>query len=119
MTNVIVYGNDAWVSGDDIYNGSDSVFGYCCAADGLTAGVNGNITADPAFTDAGSGYGTNVVPGNYRMRGASPCVNTGLNRDWMIEVLDLDGNARMDRVTRRVDMGCFEYMPHGTFFRVR
>ncbi len=62
----------------------------------------GNITAYPKFTD--------VQAGNYRLRAGSPCINTGINHDWMIESKDLDGNPRLDAWSHIVDMGCYEHI---------
>ena len=45
--------------------------------------------------------------GDYRLTGASPACNAGVNQSWMAEALDLDGNPRIFGKT--VDMGCFEY----------
>lgn len=74
----------------------------------------GNTTNDPLFVSNGSGYGTNLVPGNYRLKASSPCVNSGLNQDWMTNAFDLDG--RMRKRYRTVDMGCYEIIYEGTIF---
>jgi hypothetical protein len=58
----------------------------------------GNITNDPQFVDAAAG--------DYRLQSNSPCINTGINQDWMIGATDLDGNPRL---CGRVDMGAYEY----------
>lgn len=71
----------------------------------------GNIDVSPKFIDA--------VTGNYRLLGGQ-CVNTGVNRDWMVGAFDLDGNARIrDGVGGTVDMGCYECNPIGTVMSVR
>ncbi len=57
-------------------------------------------TADPQF----AGGATN----NYRLTGASPCVNTGTNEDWMAGATDFAGNSRV--IGPRVDMGAYEYL---------
>ncbi len=66
----------------------------------------GNITNNPLFIADGIGYGTNLVPGNYRLQAGSPCVNAGTNLDWMTGACDLDGLPRILKGT--VDMGAYE-----------
>jgi hypothetical protein len=58
----------------------------------------GNTTADPIFV--------NPAAGDFTLRGASPCVNTGSNIAWMAEAVDLAGNRRI--IGSMVDMGAFE-----------
>lgn len=72
---------------------------------------SGNIAADPKFADAANG--------NYRLTAASPCANAGLNQDWMAAAVDLDGRPRLDRFTRRVDIGCYEHHFRGAMFLVK
>jgi len=55
----------------------------------------GNTTNNPMFILDGIGYGTNLVPGNYRLQAGSPCVNSGTNLDWMDTATDLDGLPRI------------------------
>ena len=62
-----------------------------------------------------AGYGA----GNYRMAQGSPCINTGTNLPWMADAVDLDGRCRLDRFSRQVDMGCYEYLPQGIIFNLR
>lgn len=68
----------------------------------------GNTTNDPMFRS--------VTDGNFKLLNGSPCINTGTNQPWMDAAVDLDGRPRLDRLQRRVDMGCYEYMHHGTMF---
>jgi len=56
--------------------------------------------------------------GNYQLQPASPCINKGINQGWMTNGKDLDGVARIDSFSGRVDMGAYEYMPHGSLFGV-
>ncbi len=70
-----------------------------------------NIHVDPMFVDA--------LQGDYRLRGASPCLNTGTNQTWMIGAIDLDGKPRIDRLTGLVDMGCYEKAALGTTLIIR
>ena len=72
---------------------------------------SGNITAYPEFIDPAAN--------NYRLADGSPCINAGLNQDWMTDDADLDGRLRLDRFTRLVDMGCYEYVWRGTIFSVK
>jgi len=41
---------------------------------------------------------------NCRLRMSSPCVNTGTNQDWMMNAVDLEGNARI--LNTIMDMEC-------------
>jgi hypothetical protein len=60
----------------------------------------GNITGDPLFVDE--------VHGDYRLKGGSPCINTGTNLAWTVGAADLDGQARVYPAGSRVDMGAYE-----------
>ena len=92
LTNCIVFYNTAPT--DPNYSGS--TFSYCCTTP-LPPGA-GNITNEPAFVDS--------ADGNYRLWSYSPCVNAGINQDWMTNATDLDGNPRI--ICGVVDMGAFE-----------
>jgi hypothetical protein len=67
----------------------------------------GNFAANPLFVDAGTGVGTNYVAGDLRLQAGSPCINTGTNRDWMTNAIDMAGNPRI--IDGRVDLGAYEY----------
>ncbi|MGI6086983.1 MAG: right-handed parallel beta-helix repeat-containing protein [Kiritimatiellia bacterium] len=70
---------------------------------------SGNITNQPpVFVDESAGQ--------YQLAKESPCINTGINQDWMFTAVDLDGRSRLDRFSRLVDMGCYEYVPSGAMF---
>ena len=56
---------------------------------------------------------------NLRLTAGSPCINAGTNQAWMAGDVDLDGRTRVDRFSRLVDMGCYEYVPVGTLFGFR
>jgi hypothetical protein len=78
-----------------------------------------NITNNPMFVDIGSGYGTNFVMGDYRLRQESPCINVGANAYVTTNMpTDLDGHSRIDRYSGIVDMGCFENIPSGVMITV-
>lgn len=70
-----------------------------------------NITDEPHFVD--------LEGADFRLRGSSPCINQGLNEEWMGSALDLGGGCRQDRFSRLVDIGCYEYVPVGALFRLR
>lgn len=61
-------------------------------------GTNGNISANPLFTDAAAW--------NYRLKIGSPCLNAGINEAWMQDVPDVDGNPRI--LNGRADIGAHE-----------
>ena len=88
------------------------VVAYTCSDTAETG--DGNVGADPLFIANGSDYGTNLVPGNYRLQANSPGVNTGTNVSWMNTAVDLDGKPRIRY--GRVDMGCYETIYRGTIF---
>jgi hypothetical protein len=71
---------------------------YCCTTPLPASGV-GNTDQAPAFV--------NPAGGDYHLQSGSPCINTGLNQDWMIGSTDLDGNPRIGRGV--VDMGAYEF----------
>ncbi len=95
---------DNWVAG----SGVTPRMNYSCTAPiaGLTGA--GNLEADPLFGD-----------GDGRLSPGSPCVNAGINEEWMPGGVDLDGRPRIDRFVRKVDMGCYEFMPRGSMFSFR
>ena len=79
--------------------------------DVLTA-ANGCINADPKFTDA--------AHGDFTLRPDSPCVNAGVNADWMNgkKSRDLAGVPRLYGAS--VDIGCYEvWFPKGTEVIIR
>lgn len=85
-------------------------FAYTCVyplPDGPT-NVAGNIATEPMLT--------NPDNGNYRLQSRSPCVNAGINQDWMTNIPDLDGRKRIRYGT--VDMGAYETIHEGTVWRV-
>ena len=91
MTNSI-----AWFNGtSDLFQTGGTV-GYSCWS-GAPAS-NGNTGGDPRFMDR--------AQGNYRLSGASPCVNTGVNYLWTAADRDLDANPRI--LFRICDMGAYE-----------
>ncbi|MCG2660174.1 MAG: hypothetical protein L6437_08025, partial [Kiritimatiellae bacterium] len=73
------------------------------------SGAN-NINTNPAWVDPAN-Y-------NFRLTAGSKCVNAGINQSWMTGAVDLDRRHRIDVFSGRVDMGCYEYLPSGTIFRI-
>lgn len=73
-----------------------------------TEGAN-NMAADPLFKGA--------AVGDYRLTRNSPAVNAGLKEDWMVDTLDLAGNARVNG--RTVDLGAYELVVKGLSIIVR
>ena len=56
---------------------------------------------------------------DYRLQMNSPCIDTAKKYTWMTEASDLDGRQRLDRFSRKPDMGCYEYVPPGMMFWLR
>jgi len=94
--NAIVYGNTAGF--DDNWSGGG--LSYSCTVP-LPVGADGtnNISEVPLFEDAASG--------DYRLRPSSPCLDAGVNEEWMSRARDVAGNPRVRNGT--VDMGAHEF----------
>ncbi len=99
LYNCIVYYNNAHGNG---WNWSLSI--SATLARYRTLG-QGNITNEPQFVDAAAG--------DYRLLPSSPCIDAGINQDWMFDATDLAGNPRM--LNGRVDMGAYEFAFQGNF----
>ena len=105
LRNLIVWGNEA----PEFAELNDpSAFSYSCSP-ALTAGVNHNLAGDPLFR--------RPAKGDWRLRGGSPCVGTGLVEGWMSSATDLRGRAR--KIGGAVSMGAYECMPNGLSVIVR
>jgi PKD repeat protein len=112
VSNSIVYFNSAAATNNIVQAGVS----FSCAPE-LT-GATGNQAGDPMFKDAGGGYGTSSMIGNYRLKSSSPGYNSGMNANWMTNALDLDGTDRIQGGT--VDMGAYETpITPGSVFRFR
>lgn len=59
------------------------------------------------------------MPGDYRLESGSPCINAGVNLDWMDDAKDLAGRERIDPLSRKVDVGAYEYQYAGTTILIR
>jgi len=60
----------------------------------------GNFSDDPLFVNRASN--------DWRLQRGSPCINAGIQQDWMASALDLDGLPRLDVINGTVDLGCYE-----------
>jgi hypothetical protein len=114
VTNCIIWGNKASPGlGPQIWESTGhTTLTHCCVQD-WTGGGDGVITSDPQFVDA-DGPDNNpdtFADNDYRLKAASPCVDTGQNQTWMWGALDLGGNNRIffGGKSQTVDMGAYEY----------
>ena len=101
--NCIVYSNKT-LSGinPDIFMtniNTSTFFTNCCSSTWEGLPGSDNITNYPAFAAPATG--------DYHLAKGSPCINRGLNREWMTGTLDLDGRPRIMNGT--VDIGAYEY----------
>jgi len=107
--NCIIYYN---TTANWIHGGTNMSYTNCCTypmptnVPGISIGA-GNITNAPVFVNTNSG--------NYRLSTDSPCVNTGINQNWMTNRADFDGNPRIRYGT--VDMGAYEVIYNGTIYK--
>ncbi len=108
LVNSIVYGNTAPVN-SNYFKGGSAVLNadYNCAAPSLDGYGVGNVSFDPVFLT------------DYHLSNGSSCINIGTNLEWMAGAFDLDGRARIDRFSGKVDMGCYENVPQGMLFHMR
>ncbi len=112
VTNSIVaFNQGAWGANWAAEAGVTPVFAYGCTTptNGLVG--DGNLQADPGVADAPGG--------NYRLAATSLCRDAGVLQDWMNGAADLDQRPRVDRMTGRVDMGCYEFQPPGCLLLFR
>lgn len=115
VANSIIYYNQPYngVTNWATASGTNAVYSHCCTtpmptnAPGLPEGTD-NITNAPVFVNANAA--------NYRLPEGSPCINTGVNQDWMNNALDLGGRKRV--LLGTVDMGAYEYSFVGTMFKI-
>ncbi len=90
---------------------------HCCIQDWQQGG-EGNMAQDPLFVDPdGPDDDPQTFHDNdYRLSPDSPCIDAGVNEDWMWNAADLDGNPRISPGKRlpKVDIGAYEY-PYPAF----
>lgn len=93
VRNSVFYRNTARY-GADLYSGPATY---------LPAGtvLNCLVGTDPLFVD--------MDAGDYRFGVVSPCVDAGLNAEWMTVGVDFGGNPRV--LGQSVDIGAYEYVP--------
>ncbi len=109
--NCIIYTN--YAAGSVYSNWSSSAFfTNCCIgwqSSPAISGVN-NFTNAPLFADP--------VAGNFRLASGSPCIDSGVNLDWMAGALDLARRPRINPITGVADRGAYESAPIITLFQV-
>lgn len=106
-TNCIIYDN----AGRNVRPGFTYNIGNSCVDTGTVACTivgTGNITNNPLFFDFTNGI--------YKLQNVSPCVNQGMNDDWMNNSVDLGGLRRI--IDGTVDMGAYEFLPRGTIITI-
>ncbi len=119
--NSIVYFNDALNAGrENWWEPGYTIVTNSCTYPAIAGWAANNTTNDPMFIARGSGYGLAHVPGDYRLRRGSPCIDAGTNMAWITAAtLDLDGAPRIRNGV--ADMGAYEFVPapKGTLFLAR
>jgi len=108
VVNSIIYHN----SGVTMSNFYDAA-GNCTSSNSCIAPLpslgTANTSANPLFVSKDTG--------NFRLNNNSPCINTGMNYEWMTGAVDLDGRKRIRYGT--VDMGAYERIHSGTTYGFR
>jgi hypothetical protein len=110
VLNCIVWGNESYLNSQRL--GCSRTPTYSCIQD-WTRGGQGNIALEPRFADADGpdDYPRTWEDNDYRLAADSPCIDAGMNEDWMWGTVDLDGNPRVffGKSSKTVDMGAYEY----------
>jgi len=109
ILNCILWENEA-AAFPQVYDSSPIT--YSCIQ-GWTGGGVGNISNNPRFLD-GDGHdniASTYDDNDYRLSPGSPCIDAGVNQNWMWKALDLDGNPRIfyGMSSTAADMGAYEY----------
>jgi len=107
VVNSIIYHNSG-VTTSNIYAFADCTFSNSCVAP-LPAAGTANTDANPQLVAKDTG--------NFRLNNNSPCLNTGMNYEWMTGAVDLDGRKRIRYGI--VDMGAYERIHSGTTYGFR
>jgi hypothetical protein len=109
IANCIVWGNTAPSGVAHVYDSVTPT--YSCIQD-WTGGGTANIALDPQFVDPdGPDNDPNTFEDNdYCLLLTSPCIDAGINEDWMATAFDLDGRPRilLGATSLTVDMGAYE-----------
>ncbi|MCK9203233.1 MAG: LruC domain-containing protein [Bacteroidales bacterium] len=103
--NGLVFNTISYYNNGTNYEVSGSGYYYynCCTTPALSGSYSSNcISSEPMFVSIISGSE------DYRLLSGSPCIDTGMNIEWMNTVPDLDGNPRI--VNGTVDMGAYEFL---------
>jgi hypothetical protein len=112
IENTIIYHNTCGGTGSNYVNSGVGSYSNCCVAPVGTVSegfLSGNIQSAPQLV--------NYQNGDYHLTLGSPCINSGVNRAWMYDAVDLDGvHGRIDGFSRLVDMGCYEYLSSGSMY---
>ena len=96
MQNCIVYDNSAPSHANCNNNNSHATLNYLCT----TPSLGDHCVVDPPqFVDSSAG--------DYRLHFGSPCIDVGVNQNWMTNATDYTGNQRIIHST--VDIGACEY----------
>lgn len=116
IENSISWANISATAGSSNYwlaAGMTISFSNSCVAPAIASNATATdcIASDPLFVS--------IPGGKYQLQSGSPAINAGVNRAWMTGATDLDGRPRIDQVIRRVDIGCYEFLPACTLFTVR
>lgn len=102
VANTIIYSNTAL----DVAGTNYIVASNCLSSVALTG--TDNRIGDPAFANPA---------GDFRLTAVSPCVNKGLNLEWMDGTRDVLGNRRI--LERVVDIGAYEFVRRGAIISGR
>lgn len=115
VSNSIIYFNN---NGGDNLTGNGTHYHASCAPE-LSQGPEGNLNDNPLFYEAGSGYGTGAIPGDYHLKSLSPCIDAATYLSWMETTTDLGGEPRMQN--KGPDMGAYESFrpPRGSILLLR
>jgi hypothetical protein len=112
IRNTIVVENQSTGSNSNIvfYQSTSAIVTNSCIQQALPVENNsgGNLSVDPGFLQAGSGYGASHTPGDYQIRSDSLCRDVGTPPlAWMTGALDYYGNPRV--TGNFVDIGAHEF----------
>jgi len=108
VNSVIYHNRHSGNTTSNVYVMADCTFSNSCTAP-LPAAGTANTAADPLFVSKDTG--------NFRLNNNSPCINTGMNYEWMTGAVDLEGRKRIRYGT--VDMGAYERIHSGTTYGFR